>query len=145
MNINRVCVLFGLSIVVCGCATRAPGEYLDYMEIRPANYSEDYIHDFHVQTEAGRDLVVTGYDVKPFSKGGLSSPACCAPLPGIGQTIRIKWRTGGNYNTPESEWVDHSGWTAIKGAISADRDTNTYLILRFFPNNKIEAEYISQL
>jgi hypothetical protein len=114
------------------------------MDVEPANYSEDYIHDFQFETDSGKNLVLTGYNVKPFSKGGLSSPACCAALPGVGQTIRVRWRTGGDYYTPESDWTTHAAMTRIKGTSSDDAESNTSLILRFFPDGQIEAEYITQ-
>jgi hypothetical protein len=38
----------------------------------------------------------------------------------------------------------HSGAARIKGVASSDPDSSTSLILRFFPNNQIEAEYVAQ-
>ncbi|MFM0064740.1 hypothetical protein [Paraburkholderia aspalathi] len=131
-------------IALCGCATGASLGYLPYTDIEPANYSEDFIHDINFETGTGKALALTTIDVKPFSKGGLGSAACCAALPGVGQTLHVIWRTGGNYYTPESQWVTHSSITKIKGVTSNDPDSNTSLILRFFPNNQIEAEYVAQ-
>lgn len=142
--IKRILLLCILASGFYGCATGTPHGYLPYMAVRPANYSEDYIHDINFETESGKELALSTIDVKPFSKGGLGSPACCAALPGVGQAIRIIWRTGGNYYTPESEWISHSGVATIKGVAINSPDIRTYLIVRFFPDDKIEAEYVSQ-
>ncbi|AUT57375.1 DUF3304 domain-containing protein [Paraburkholderia caribensis] len=127
------------SITCVGCASSA--SYMPYMNIWPVNYTEDDIRDFHLETESGKNLALIGYDVQRFSKGGSSSPACCASLPGVGANLRVIWRTGDKY-AQESEWQTHSSTTRIKGATSKDPDTGIHLIVRFFSNEKVEAEYI---
>lgn len=117
--------------------------YLKYMDIWPANYTEDDIRDFHLEAESGKDLVVRGYDVKAFSRGGSSSPACCADLPGVGAIVRVVWRTGDKHES-EANWVVHRGTTKIKGTTSDASNVGTFLIVRFFVNDQVEAEYVTR-
>jgi hypothetical protein len=143
MGIKRISAVFAMLTALCGCATGAPRGYVPDIDIHAANYTEDYIHNFHLETMAGTDLFAGGSKIKQFSKGGTGGVECCAAIPGVGQDIKVVWQTGG-YNDPESTWATHTSIAKIKGATSDDPDTDTYLILRFFPNEQVEAEYIAQ-
>ena len=140
MWIGATCAML---IALCGCAIGAPRGYVPAIGLRAANYTEDYIHEYHLETVNGTDLRIGGAQVKQFSKGGASVGDCCAALPGVGQSLRVVWQTGG-YNDPESTWTAHTVIAHIKGTTSDDPNSNTFLILRFFPNNQIEAEYVAQ-
>ncbi|MFM0064741.1 DUF3304 domain-containing protein [Paraburkholderia aspalathi] len=125
-----------------GCATGAPlGSVL--ASAYSANYTEDYIRKFSIETGDGKDTGAEGMQVKPFSKGGTGGTECCSYIPGVGQKIRIVWWVDG-YNDPESRWSSFSREVVTTGSTPSDPDTFTYLIVRFFPDHQIEAEYIAQ-
>lgn len=144
MSIERNLAVSVLLTLLSGCVTGASPGSMEYMDIRPANYSEEYIHEIQFETEDGKHLALSTFNIKPFSQGGLGSSACCATLPGVGKRLRVLWMTGGDYYTPKSQWIGHSATARIKGVTSNDSDSNTSLILRFFQNNQIEAEYVPQ-
>ncbi len=143
MHIKRTGAVCAMLIAMCGCTTGAPPKYVSEIGIHAANYTEDYIHEFHLETKNRTNLSAGGSGIKQFSKGGTGGVECCSSIPGVGQTIKVVWQTGG-YNDPESTWTTHTASTRTKGTTSDDPDTNTYLIIRFFPNDQVEAEYIAQ-
>ncbi len=140
---KQIVAVFAMLTALCGCAAGVPRGYVPDIRIHAANYTEDYIHEFHVETANGTDLGNGGAQVKQFSEGGASLGWGCTALPSVGQTIKVVWQTGG-YNDPESAWITHAASTKTKGTTSGDPDTDTYLIVRFFPNDQVEAEYIAQ-
>jgi hypothetical protein len=136
--------LIALTAATLSSCAAGASSWQRYMKIWPANYTEDFIHDFRLQTEFGKDIPLKGEEIRAFSKGGSGSDACCADLPGIGSTVRVIWRTGDMY-APETAWVSHSAVAHIGGATAQTSDSHSFLILRFFPKDQIEAEYITQL
>lgn len=130
-----------VSVTSSGCAST--GYEIPYVRVFAANYTEEYIHEFDIQTENGKPIPLAGYDVKPFSQGGASTGACCANLPGVGATLRVVWKTG-DYYAPESAWVTHTATSKIKGSTSNDPEVNTFMIMRFFSGDLVEGEYIAQ-
>ncbi|MCP3726039.1 DUF3304 domain-containing protein [Paraburkholderia sp. CNPSo 3272] len=84
--------------MLTGCAVGQPSGYVD-ASAWGANYTEDYIHDFWIQTASGKDTGMGGIQVSEFSRGGKGGRECCALIPGVGQTIRVVWRVGGRQET----------------------------------------------
>ncbi|MCP3726038.1 hypothetical protein M3I53_23400 [Paraburkholderia sp. CNPSo 3272] len=125
-----------------GCALGQSGGYVD-ASAWSANYTEDYIPEFHLETTSGKNLLLNGIQVKEFSRGGTGSSECCSPIPGVGKTIRVVWRIGGRQET-RSEWKTYSKDVAIAGATSSAPDAMNFLIVRFFPGHNIEAEFVSE-
>jgi hypothetical protein len=140
MKTTLEAVLLALTFgVTTGCASGS-SSVIPYMDIWPANYTENFIQDFTLESNSGQRFMLKGYDVATFSRGGSSDPACCSDLPGVGSKVRLVWRTGDRY-APESEWVTHSAWVQIKGITSNTPGTHPFLIARFFAHDQAELEY----
>ncbi len=125
-----------------GCAVGQPGGYVD-ASAWSANYTEDYIQDFWIQTAEGKDTGLEGIQVKEFSKGGTGGSECCSLIPGVGRTIKVVWRVGGHQDD-ESQWKTYSRNVVVTGATSTDRDAMNFIIVRFFPGHQLEAEFVSE-
>jgi hypothetical protein len=108
-----------------------------------ANYTEDYIYEFRIQMASGKDTGLAGIHVSEFSKGGQGAHECCSLIPGVGQTIRVVWRVGGR-NDEEAQWKTYSRDVVVKGGILNDPDSMNFLIVRFFQNHSVEAEFVSE-
>ncbi|MEX3926992.1 DUF3304 domain-containing protein [Paraburkholderia sp. BR10936] len=106
-----------------------------------ANYTEDYIHEFWIQTASGKDTGVGGVQLAEFSRGGKSGSICCSLMPGVGQSIKVVWSVGGRQET-RAEWKTYSRDIVVKGEVSKDSSRHSYLIVRFFPKHEIEAEFV---
>jgi len=126
--------------VLAGCAGSQRAGYID-ASAWSANYTEDYIYDFQILTADGKPTGLSGIQVKEFSKGGTGKSICCALIPGVDQTIKVVWRIGGRQDD-ESMWRTHSGEIVVKGEASKDPNRHSYLIVRFFPQREVEAEFI---
>ncbi|MEX3926989.1 DUF3304 domain-containing protein [Paraburkholderia sp. BR10936] len=139
-------VICGFFIVLLstmtGCAVVQPSGYVD-ASAWGANYTEDYIHEFWIQTASGKDTGVGGVQLAEFSRGGKSGSICCSLMPGVGQSIKVVWRVGGRQET-RSEWKTYSKDVAVAGATSSAPDAMNFLIVRFFPGHNIEAEFVSE-
>ena len=131
--------VFGL---VTACAATVPSREID-TEAWGANYTEDYIYDFMIQTAVGKNTGVGGAHVAEFSRGGTGGIECCAPMPGVGQTVKVVWRVGGRRDD-ESKWKIYSRTAVVTGATSTDRDAVNFVIVRFFPGHNVEAEFVSE-
>jgi hypothetical protein len=77
-----------------GCAIGNPVRGYVEATAWSANYSEEYIPDFQLQTADGVPLYLGGIQVKKFSNGGVGGSECCTPIPGVGSTIRVVWTAG---------------------------------------------------
>jgi hypothetical protein len=123
-----------------GCAVGQSGGYVD-ASAWSANYTEDYIQDFWIQTASGKDTGLGGIQVSEFSRGGKGGRECCSLIPGVGQTIKVVWRIGGHQDE-ESQWKTYSKDVTVTGNVSRDTSRHSYLIVRFFPNRELEAEFV---
>jgi hypothetical protein len=126
--------------VLSGCAVGQPGGYVD-ASAWSANYTEDYIQDFWIQSADGKKTGLGGIQVKEFSKGGTGKRQCCSLIPGVGQTIKVVWRVGGRQDD-KSKWTTYSRDVVVKGEISKNSARHSYLIVRFFPAHEVEAEFV---
>lgn len=139
-RLMKAAAMLLLVIVVGGCAT---GRTRGWVEASAwgANYTEDYIFDFRIQTAEGKRTGVIGVGLSEFSRGGKAGKICCGLMPGVGQTIKVVWRTGAR-DERESEWVTYSQDVVVAGEVSRSARRHSYLIVRFFPNREVEAEFI---
>ena len=135
----RIFVAMMLSMLAA-CAT---GQRMDYVDASAwsANYTEDYIQDFWIQTADGKDTGLGGIQVQEFSHGGKGGRQCCSLIPGVGQTIKVVWRVGG-HQEDESTWKTYSRDVEVKGAMPTKKDAYNILMVRFFPAQQVEAELI---
>jgi hypothetical protein len=123
-----------------GCSIGKPMGYVN-AEAWSANYTEDYIPRFTVETLDGRETKLEGVQIKPFSKGGTGGVECCTFVPSVGQTVRIVWLVG-RYDEPAELWTTHTRSVRLTGALSKTANTQSALIVRFFPGNEVEAEFV---
>jgi hypothetical protein len=140
-NITRWMTRVFMTMMLCvlaACATGQPGGYVD-ASAWSANYTEDYIQDFSIQTADGKDTGLEGIQVKEFSKGGTGGSECCSLIPGVGQTIKIVWRVGGRQDD-KSQWKAYSRDVVVIGKMPGDTKDHSVLMVRFFPNHEVEAE-----
>ncbi|MEX3765236.1 DUF3304 domain-containing protein [Paraburkholderia phenoliruptrix] len=127
-----------MSSMLAACAT---GQRMDYVDASAwsANYTEDYIQDFWIQTADGKDTGLSGVQVKEFSAGGTGGSECCSLIPGVGQTIKVVWRVGG-HQEDESTWKIYSRDVVVVGKMPRNMQDHSVLMMRFFPNHEVEAE-----
>ncbi|WP_254318341.1 DUF3304 domain-containing protein [Paraburkholderia sp. CNPSo 3272] len=123
-----------------GCAVVQPSVYVD-ASAWSANYTEDYIHEFWIQTASGKDTGMGGIQVSEFSRGGKGGRECCSLIPGVGQTIKVVWRIGGRQEA-RSEWKTYSKDVVVIGAMPKKKDSYNILMVRFFDDHQLEAELI---
>ena len=135
----RVFIAITLSMLAA-CATGQRMHYVD-ASAWSANYTEDYIQDFWIQTADGKDTGLAGVQVQEFSRGGKGGRQCCSLIPGVGQTIKVVWRVGG-HQEDESTWKTYSRDVEVKGAMPTKKDAYNILMVRFFPAQQVEAELI---
>jgi len=131
-----------LAAMFAGCAVGQPRGYVD-ATAWSANYTEEYIHEFHILTASGTDTGLEGIQVKEFSKGGAGGHECCSLIPGVGQTIKVVWKIGA-YNDKEPQWKTYSKDVKVTGLTSNDPEWFNFVIVRFFPNHEVEAEFVSE-
>ncbi|QYD68275.1 hypothetical protein KZJ38_18755 [Paraburkholderia edwinii] len=105
------------------------------------NYSEDYVPDFSILTPTGKHTGMGGDQVQEFSKGGLSKQECCAPIPGPGQTLLVEWRVG-RHHEPEANWKTFRKAIVVRGEALSGPNAWNLLIVRFFPEQQVEAEFV---
>ena len=129
--------VFGL---VAACAATVPSGYVD-ATAWSANYTEDYIPEFHLETTSGKNLLLSGIQVKEFSKGGTGSSECCSPIPGVGQTVKVVWRVGRSQDD-ESKPKTYNQDVVVKGKMPAETRDHSVVVVRFFPNHEVEAEIL---
>ncbi|WP_255371057.1 DUF3304 domain-containing protein [Cupriavidus sp. YR651] len=129
-----------LALVMGGCATGQPRGWVD-VSAWSANYTEDFIYDYWIQTAEGKDTGVGNVQVNEFSRGGKSGQICCSSMPGVGQTIKIIWRVGG-HREDQSQWRTYSRDVVVTGAMPKNTREHSVLLVRFFPVHEIEAELL---
>jgi hypothetical protein len=139
-TLKRAMAVAVLLVTVSGCSAWAQRGYVEVRE-RSANYTEMYI-DYGFYDTNGRNLGLGGR-ANPFSKNGQGGGTCCAPLPGPGQTVRVEW----DEETPsrtESRTLHYSRDVVVSGSPPLPYDSYNYVIARFFPNQQVEVEFISE-
>jgi hypothetical protein len=136
------CLVFFVGIVglLSGCTSLQRRGYVN-AGVTAANYSNDYIRDFRILNESGEPAGVGGAQVLEFSKGGLGGQECCAPIPGVGQTINVVWRVGAR-GERQATWKTFSRSVVVRGVTSNVSGTVNLLIVRFFPDHDAEAEFV---
>ncbi|WP_042303422.1 DUF3304 domain-containing protein [Paraburkholderia kururiensis] len=130
-----VAMIFG---ALTACVTGQPSGYVD-ATAWSANYTEDYIPEFWIQTAEGKDTGLAGVQVQEFSRGGKGGHECCSLIPGVGRTIKVVWRIGGRQDD-ESQWKTYSRDVVVIGKMPGDTKDHSVLMVRFFPNHEVEAE-----
>ncbi|RDK03244.1 hypothetical protein DLM46_09890 [Paraburkholderia lacunae] len=134
-------LLVSIALMVSACAASSLGQGIADASVMGANYTNDYIN-FTLMSPSGKNLGMGG-DAKPFSDGGAGGTACCALLPGVGQTVRVEFRVGG-FNDAADQYKTYIRDVVVKGVTSNDPDSMNYLIVRFFPDHNVEAEFITE-
>lgn len=129
--------ILGLS-ALASCALRQPNGYVD-ATAWSANYTEDYIPEFKLETKDGKDLLLLGVQVAEFSKGGKGGGECCSPIPGVGQTIKVVWYVGDRQDDRD-KWKSYSRDVVVKGVMPKITKDHSVLVMRFFPQHQVEAE-----
>ncbi|MGY6151504.1 DUF3304 domain-containing protein [Paraburkholderia graminis] len=143
MTMEKTVAAAALLVVMCGCAT---GEYRGSVRdagLEAANYTENYITDFSIGMGKNKNLRFAGTEVKQFSKGGTGGGVCCFSGAGPGEEVMVEWRTG-KRDDPESQWARHSTVTRAIGSAPDDPHSNVTFIVRFFPGDRVEGEYVVQ-
>lgn len=130
LTIKNAIAMLALTVMLAGCATGQPRGWVD-ASAWSANYTEDYIPEFHLETPSGKNLLLSGIQVKEFTKGGTGGRECCSPIPGVGQTIRVVWQVGGRQE-PESQWR----------TMPKSTEEHSVVLVRFFQDHEIEAELL---
>lgn len=139
---KRLTLLLISIALLCGAC--APIQMRGYIDATAwsANYTEDYIREFHIQTADGQDTGLEGVQINEFSKGGQGGHECCSLIPGVGQKIRLVWTVANTES--KALWKTYSQTLVVKGATSNDPDSMNFIIVRFFPDHNVEAEFISE-
>jgi hypothetical protein len=137
--INAIAVAILLAMLG-GCAIGQPRGWVE-ASAWGANYTEDFIYDFWIYAEDGRDTGVGSVLLNEFSKGGTTGRICCSFMPGVGQTVKVVWRVGGRQED-KSQWRTYERVVVVTGQVSRNASRHSYLIVRFFPDHEVEAEFI---
>ncbi|WP_198021437.1 DUF3304 domain-containing protein [Burkholderia sp. WSM2232] len=140
--VRKAAKAFALLMIISGCAARDRAGHHD-VGVSAANYTENFITDFYLSSSESGSGRFAGTSIKEFSRGGTGGGVCCFSLAKPGHAVRIEWYTG-QRNDRESRWVRHSAVVQATGATSDDPDSNITLIVRFFPEDKVEVEYVAQ-
>ncbi|MFP3757729.1 hypothetical protein D3C87_1533570 [compost metagenome] len=130
--------LVALLATLGGCAVALPNRDVE-ASAWAANYTEDYIYDYRIQTVSGKRTGVGGGNVAEFSRGGTAGIECCGRMPGVGQTVKVVWQVGGRQED-RSEWKTYSRDVVVTGTMPRGSRHHSRLVVRFFPNHEIEAE-----
>lgn len=142
-GLKKAVAVLALLVMMSGCATGANRGSVRDVGIRATNYTENYITDFSIGMGKNKNLRFAGTSVKKFSKGGTGGGVCCFSSAGPGEEIRVEWFTG-QLHDEESQWTRHSATTHAIGSAPDDPESSVTLIVRFFPGEQVEAEYVVQ-
>jgi hypothetical protein len=142
VNVKLIVAICAALTLLCGCAMATPYDSV-LASAYSANYTEDYIPNFSIETIDGKDTGAQGVQVKPFSKGGTGGSECCSYIPGVGRKIRVIWQIGG-YDDSEAQWKTYEKEVTSTGHTSGSPDAFNVLIVRFFPGHQIEAEFVAK-
>ena len=128
-----------MMLMVGGCATAKTDRWVE-VAARAANYTDDFIYDYWIRTTDGKRTGVNGTQASEFRKGGTTGGhECCGLMPGVGETVKVVWRVGGRQER-ESEWKTYSRNVVVKGAMPEENSGHSYLVVRFFSGQEVEAE-----
>ncbi|MBB5409216.1 hypothetical protein HDG34_003157 [Paraburkholderia sp. HC6.4b] len=139
-HLKRILTSFSLLLVATGCSALGQQGYVD-VSVRTANYTEMSV-DYILYDQSGKNLGMGGR-ANPFSKGGTGGSSCCAMLPGPGETIRVSWDEippGRSKGTTRHYTRD----VVVIGPPPIPHDAYDYMITRFFPNQQVEVELVSE-
>lgn len=139
-GLKKAVIVLALLVVTAGCS--AWGQRGDVAAtVFTANYTEVYV-DFTFYDTTGRNLG-TGGSAKPFSHGGTGGAECCAQLPGPGQIVRVVWDEE-TPNDDESRKRRYTRDVVVIGSPPLAGDSYNYVITRFFPEQQLEVEFVSE-
>jgi hypothetical protein len=142
-QLKKTVTAIAFLVTISGCAELEYRGHIPDAGVRAANYTENYITDFYLSAPESGNGRLAGTPVKEFSRGGTGGGVCCVSFAKPGQNVQVDWYTG-ERNDPESRWTRHSVITRAKGIASDDSNSNVSIVVRFFPNDKVEAEYVVQ-
>jgi hypothetical protein len=128
----------GIVGLLYGCASTRPNGYVT-ARVSGVNYSEDYVLDFSILTASGEPTGIGGVQLQEFSKGALGKHECCALVPGVGQAMIVEWHIGRREDTEEKR-KKFRKTIVVRGETSSGKEVVNYLIVRFFSEQKVEAE-----
>ena len=137
--INAIAVAILLAMLG-GCAIGQPSGWVE-ASAWGANYTEDFIYDFWIYAEDGRDTGVGSVLLNEFSKGGTTGNICCGLMPGVGQTVKVVWRVGGR-REERAQWRTYSRDVVVSGTMPKETKTHSYALVRFFPCHEVEVELV---
>lgn len=126
-----------LVVMLGGCAVGKTRGWV-LAGVTGANYTEDNIVDVSIQATDGRRLGIGIAHVNEFSRGGTSGDECCARIPGVGQTIQVVWHVEGRERGAQRK--SYSRKVIVMGATLGRNMEHSYLIVRFFRGQDLEAE-----
>ncbi len=129
-----------LLVMLGGCAIGQPRGWVE-ASAWAANYTEDFIYDFWIYAEDGRDTGVGSVLLNEFSKGGTTGRICCSFMPGVGQTVKVVWRVGGR-REERAQWRTYSRDVVVSGTMPKETKTHSYALVRFFPCHEVEVELV---
>lgn len=138
-KLRKVVAAFALLVMAAGCAISAQREYM--MAPDTANYTDKYV-DYTLYDIKGRNLGLGG-EAKPFNKGGTGGIECCVMLPGPGQILRIVW----SEEAEDHDLAKKRTYTkdvVVTGSQPLLGEPHNYLIVRFFPKQQLEIEFVSE-
>ncbi|QBQ97651.1 DUF3304 domain-containing protein [Paraburkholderia pallida] len=138
-GLKKAMAALALLVVIGGCAIGTQRGYM--MAPDTANYTDKYV-DYSFYDTTGKPLGLGG-EAKPFNKGGTGGVECCAVLPGPGESLRITW----NEETDDDDPARKRTYTkdvVVTGSQPISGTSHNYLIVRFFPTQQLEVEFISE-
>ncbi|MBB5409215.1 hypothetical protein HDG34_003156 [Paraburkholderia sp. HC6.4b] len=137
-RLTKAVTMFALLVTFGGCAVGGQRGYM--MAPDAANYTDKYIN-YAVFSAEGKPFWLGG-NAKPFNKGGATGGDCCAALPGPGQAIRIGWNEDTEHKAPAAKYT-YTKDVVVIGSPPQSKDAHNRLIIRFFPHQQLEVEFIS--
>jgi hypothetical protein len=139
-GLKKAVVAAALLAMVGGCATLTHRGYVEVSAFT-ANYTDKYV-DYSFYDTKDRPFGLGG-GAKPFNKGGTGGGACCALLPATGQTVRVVWDEETADDDP-SKKRRYTRDVVVTGSRPLPGEAYNYLIVRFFPDQQLEVEFISE-
>jgi hypothetical protein len=128
-------------VMIGGCATGKTRGWV-VAAAWAANYTDDFIYDYWIQTTDGKRTGVNGTQASEFHRGGKTGGhECCGLMPGVGQSIKVVWRVGGRQEK-ESEWRTYSRDVIVQGTMPKNTREHSIVVVRFFPGHEAEAELL---
>jgi hypothetical protein len=106
--------------------------------VRVANYTQEQIPLLWLKSEKGDPLSLMG-GAPSLDQGGAGPGSCCAPMAGVGARIIVEWRFGKKLGDSKEVLKQ---LVTLTGKEPSDPRDHTYVVVRFFPDNRVEAELI---